>query len=1124
MNINFLLDSISNISIGNGTVYNFIDYIGEMHITGGILNYTRNYRFLEHNLFNNFSEGTQGRYGYGRGQYLHSDNLESKQYYSVDRSESNIEMVSLSQDKVGEIYSVPNNAKNSKLSFLTESGFITLSDAIRAENLKYNIATDIFKRRYGYYNQNAFIASGVSFQAEIGDYSVDTGFRKGHQGYVLARKTLKDNKEFLNRAKLVNESINKFVGSNYLDYKNISSYYDDDYYKVQLREPIGNYKSLSDSSKQCRDNLFKYRIINKVINDSIYGKTEIDDNYSVPFIIKTQVNNKDLSSGVIVVNKDIIEKNTTRNFGNVKGHYTESYGIKEDKKTVFYSILDKNELPDRVSIDPAAKGGSLVTKVKFGNNFTYTYFDEPDGKQRTSLGSTSTMQNFIPQLMSDSDEKTSSRLLQKTNQLFKENKIKSLINRFHTEVIDDPSEAETAYDTLYGMSRGRNLLRGSSDKSSGYDNPYCRVWTAHYQYSKLRDRIRPFMDGDTPESLETIQKGLGKLRSYEGPSHFASHTVLQNNGLVRVGPTIGEKSQNIQNFMFSIENLAWRGHTAGLKKTQVGPNNGRIMWFPPYNLKFSENINVQWQDNSFIGRGEKIYTYTNTERTGTLNFTLLVDHPSVLDAWRVENSKDISSDENEETILKFFAGCSPIKLKPTEAPEDDQKAIEPESGEEPLKSEDETYKYEFFVFFPNDFSGKDNVDNQIQKSKAVLDNYENNDNSNTTEIRDEAFQSEILLPNNIVNTNNFGLNTTSGFWNNYERIAEILQINGDGRSLIAYDQMESKLNEIFSGNTNASTQYEISMIETIGHASSHGKQDRNEKLSARRQEFIGKLANYFCKSISLQDITKQTTSVINIDDVSGTPDINSLDAKIARCARLVISKKLKTDANIPSSASNGGTIENAGKIDNDEFIGPQNYDLNGGTLPEVIIQWNDKDIVEEANEDAPEYEYFATLQSTDSLAYKRVVDKIKYFVPAFHSLTPEGFNERLNFLHQCTRQGPTTGAVNSGEKQTTTTNKMAGNLAFGRAPYCILRIGDFFNTKICIQSISYTFDSNGGVQWDLNTEGIGVQPMMADVSMNFTFIGGQDIGGVVDELQNAISENYYANSSVYNNRAKRENK
>ena len=167
-----------------------------------------------------------------------------------------------------------------------------------------------------------------------------------------------------------------------------------------------------------------------------------------------------------------------------------------------------------------------------------------------------------------------------------------------------------------------------------------------------------------------------------------------------------------------------------------------------------------------------------------------------------------------------------------------------------------------------------------------------------------------------------------------------------------------------------------------------------------------------------------------------------------------------------------------------------------------------------------EYLYFATISEDNNLVHKNIVDKVKYFSPAFHSITPEGFNARLTFLHQCTRQGPTH-SVSGGRVNTESDNylKYAGNLAFGRPPYCILRIGDFFNTKIVITSISIQYGNNGGVQWDLNPEGIGVQPMYADVSINFNFIGGQDLSGPVERLQNAVTANYYANASVYSRHA-----
>jgi hypothetical protein len=95
----------------------------------------------------------------------------------------------------------------------------------------------------------------------------------------------------------------------------------------------------------------------------------------------------------------------------------------------------------------------------------------------------------------------------------------------------------------------------------------------------------------------------------------------------------------------------------------------------------------------------------------------------------------------------------------------------------------------------------------------------------------------------------------------------------------------------------------------------------------------------------------------------------------------------------------------------------------------------------------------------------------------------------------------------------------AGNLSFGRPPICVLRIGDFFNTKIVITSITISYDNSGGIQWDLNQEGIGIQPMMARISLNFNFLGGSDISGPISRLQNAVSFNYYANQSIYDDRA-----
>ena len=162
-----------------------------------------------------------------------------------------------------------------------------------------------------------------------------------------------------------------------------------------------------------------------------------------------------------------------------------------------------------------------------------------------------------------------------------------------------------------------------------------------------------------------------------------------------------------------------------------------------------------------------------------------------------------------------------------------------------------------------------------------------------------------------------------------------------------------------------------------------------------------------------------------------------------------------------------------------------------------------------------EYTYFKQINENDDMVKRYISDKVDYFDPAFHSITPEGFNARLTFLQQCTRQGPT---ISASDLQGGSAYG-AGNLSFGRPPFCVLRIGDFFNTKICIQNININYDVGGGVQWDLNPEGVGLQPMIADVNITFTFLGGSDISGPISRLQNAVSYNYYANTSVYDRRA-----
>jgi len=160
-----------------------------------------------------------------------------------------------------------------------------------------------------------------------------------------------------------------------------------------------------------------------------------------------------------------------------------------------------------------------------------------------------------------------------------------------------------------------------------------------------------------------------------------------------------------------------------------------------------------------------------------------------------------------------------------------------------------------------------------------------------------------------------------------------------------------------------------------------------------------------------------------------------------------------------------------------------------------------------------ECDYFDVIKENVPMVYDSIQEKIKYFNPAFHSMTPEGLNGRLNFLNQCVRPGETIPVMGSDGKDR---QNDAQNTAFGAPPVLILRIGDFFNTKIIPNDVSFAYDP---LLFDLNPEGIGVQPMLVTVTMTFNIIGGMGLSKPVEQLQNALSFNYYANTEIYDERA-----
>ena len=976
-----------------------------------------------------------------------------------------------------------------------------------------------------------------------------------------------------------------------------------------------------------------------------------------------------------------------------------------------------------------------------------TKYDIDSANPGVNFGGISSFANVLP----------TCDILKKTNDNFNYGKYKTLIARFHTKSMDSKDKndiTQTAISDKYGMSHGRNLLTINKTEKNGYDNPYCRVWTYHHQYNQLSRAIRPF-NKETKEELEKAETentgyntvGFRTVESKEfgfkgGSSRLDKYGVLNyKNGLVNIAPTAkikdyfehrenDEKAVSTKKCMFSIENLAWKSENIvhdeydqfGLSPEQKGPLGGRIMWFPPYDLSFSEDVSVNWNANQFIGRGEKVYTYTDTERRGNLSFTLLIDHPAILDYWTGHerngmknqgvplapgNESGVDREDNQEnTLLRFFAGCEILSAKPQEfrkrirkqkVTEDVKKNPPEPEVHEPTITEKAIH---CVLYYPNNYSGVDDTPSKAsgkvnaiyylmngigtQKfindkndaediptqidSKTTNSGYEVNGNisivtknlnpdyetikktyadtvskerkgqyltdengnkkiadyggktytlakivgskamsmkgaatkSNLTGAThqwyrrrwyyrvDKAYEnSKLSRPDSYVDTKDFGLNCNKGYKSvkENESIAKAFGLNttDENTTLISFADMfvaleGKKAEQLLSGQFDSSNvkivkelmenqeRFKITEIKFEGHASYQGYAASNNTLSNNRALTFKK----WMQNNKFPEIDKATSGTKKESPKNNVDKGNNSDktVKMWRSASVIIkynetsietaataesssveSGKTDVNTNAPLNQIDKVSIQNnkmsiepiaplnlrgtyptidhwlkanqkrydeqmrefsyklKGLREGKDYLNEMSWDFDNSYLQnQTGITGVQKGIVERYDNEG---EFFELLEKNDPFLHHLITDKIKYFDPAFHSISPEGFNARLTFLHQCTRQGSTIGSSDQG-------STTAYNLAFGRPPICVLRLGDFYYTKIVINNISIQYETP---QWDLNPEGIGVMPMFAKVSLNFVFLGGSDLAGPISRLQNAVSFNYYANTSVYDNRA-----
>ena len=613
------------------------------------------------------------------------------------------------------------------------------------------------------------------------------------------------------------------------------------------------------------------------------------------------------------------------------------------------------------------------------------------------------------------------------------------------------------------------------------------------------------------------------------------------------------------------------------------------MWFPPYDIKVSEQNNARWESNVFLGRPEPIYTYQSTERAGQISFKVVVDHPSILNLLVTKVFKGMSDEESDNYINAFFAGCEELDFyelirtyttltkedigsikKYLEADNPDKESItkfkvEVDDSEyetpdlSPIEQSPE--KTLINLYFRNDYPRVGS--SAVTSPNAYTDEYSRyiaNRGPATGTPPDGTYMKDLVNGLDMVFTAPLTVNKKNDIKNIFGKSEGITGSTSD--YALVRDKIDKGFNRLVDNKatydkklTSIKSRIESGelkdvLIKIFTSTSSVADNNYNVKLSARRAHsvFMDVMEKIRKNSKDYgDDFSKVVPS-------SGVPSVSQ---KLSYSFEELGYEGIEGGLRIGYSA-NGETVSKQENLfgggslsvncHEDEIrsnsalkrTAPVTFYCRHATvemvetpidkLPDLPedpkVKLTPDGTIEPPKVKKPpinemkkiimktlsECYYFKALEEDSPTTFKSLTEKLKYFHPAFHSTTPEGLNARLTFLLQCVRPGdtiPLKGIADNNDIN-------ARNTSFGPPPICVVRIGDFYHSKIAIRDVNINYDE--GV-WDLNPEGIGVQPMIANVTLQVNFIGGQGLDKPVERLQNALSSNFFANTEMYDPRS-----
>lgn len=404
------------------------------------------------------------------------------------------------------------------------------------------------------------------------------------------------------------------------------------------------------------------------------------------------------------------------------------------------------------------------------------------------------------------------------------------------------------------------------------------------------------------------------------------------------------------NVMFTIENLAIDATnvTEIIEKNERGPNGGRILWFAPMIENFNESVTPTVNTTNFLGRGEPVYTYANTERKLTINFMMVVDHVDELVGLNTSNFNFNSFQERLYNIVR-------------RGRIDGKREVEDTKTNENIK----------------------NLSNQIKEITKISIPF----------VYDEYTEISYYFENNI---RDMQVNINSGYEEDGLNSSFINQLN----------LLLLKLSDYYNQNNNARFTITLKGFASAFFLDRKRAVEYNKQLSLDRAKSL----ENFIKDYIRTTMTTQNEKLLDIIDFIIEPlgdseaegrteffqtNLESINSDIAKRDRKASILSVNTvtgteEIDIPENLRNVDTnivadLEN--EKDNTEKVLDDNIRTNNERINFVV-----RDDIKDADD--------RDMDTTSTILNYRYQNGLTVY-------TPYELYKRLTFLHQCTRQGRT---------------------------------------------------------------------------------------------------------------------